>query len=243
MKKKDNSKDNGVEESKTAAKSTEQQPAIPAVTSAKTSNEKQQSVENQLLSSTDNCEGTCECSPFSCCKSSCKAFMLAFCVSCIACYLAADKIVSSYVAHQQNKLQSHLDNITELVARQATHLKQLEDQVADLQQKLATIHAMQDGSQCSRRDKWMAWVALRHKLENNENCTHELERFNRIFTNDKVLLEMVQELVRGIDCVSTNQGENEQSLCNRFLKQVVRFRKINQRKLSEVSGYVLSNTD
>ncbi|MDR0677985.1 MAG: hypothetical protein LBF44_00430 [Holosporaceae bacterium] len=93
------------------------------------------------------------------------------------------------------------------------------------------------------RQKWKAWMALRHKMESNETFEEELKTFHELFACDKELIDLVDNLAQGVEVV-TNGNENKiLGTCKNILRKIIKLKKINQRKLVEISGYVLSSID
>lgn len=93
------------------------------------------------------------------------------------------------------------------------------------------------------RKKWKTWLALKTKMEASEAFGEELEAFNALFHYDKELIAIVNDLAKGVDVIANVETEKEDVIdtCKRYLRKVVRVKKIDYRKLLEVSGYVLSS--
>ncbi len=93
------------------------------------------------------------------------------------------------------------------------------------------------------RKKWKTWLALKEKMEASEEFGKELEAFNVLFHYDNELIAIVNDLTKGVDVISNIETEKDNIIdtCKRYLRKVVRIKKIDYRKLLEVSGYVLSS--
>lgn len=124
-------------------------------------------------------------------------------------------------------------------------IQKLNTQLIDLQSKIEENRGESNSQSLveARRRGWQAWCELRFKLEKDENFDQELENFKQIFANDNVLLFKVSDLLK--DFLTEGSSENaHKSGINKFydkVKSVVSFRKIDKKKIEEISGYVLTS--
>jgi hypothetical protein len=141
------------------------------------------------------------------------------------------------------------------------HLTKLQNDVAKLQDDIATLkgevskYTKEMGNKTKPnenqlRKKWKIWVALKSKMEDDSPFGAELEEFNNAFAGDQELIEMVKDLANGVDLfcnANKKDGKNEScciiSSCKKYLGKIIRIKKIDHRKLLEVSGYVLSHVN
>jgi hypothetical protein len=93
------------------------------------------------------------------------------------------------------------------------------------------------------RKKWKTWMALRCKMEANEVFEEELKAFNELFACDKELIDLVGNLAKGIEVITNGNEGKIMGACKTILRKIIKLKKINQRRLAEISGYVLSSID
>jgi hypothetical protein len=154
------------------------------------------------------------------------------------------KTVASIRENHDKQIESFLIKFNELNAQ----MDGIRKKFAELANKDQSIVC-----ECCRRsairEKWKVWVALRSKLEAEEQVTEELKVFNEVFAGDDELIQLVAELVGGVDVISSKKegekGKEEKLLdtCKQYLSRVVRIKKVDHRELSKISGYVLSSIE
>jgi hypothetical protein len=88
------------------------------------------------------------------------------------------------------------------------------------------------------RQKWKTWMLLRSKIEADDSFEEEMHKFKELFARDKELIKLVDELTDGINVISNGKP---MEICGNVLRKIVRFKKVNRRKMAEISGYVLSS--
>lgn len=128
-------------------------------------------------------------------------------------------------------------------------VSELKEDVSSLQTEVSKLATKDEKSVCNfcknmeLRKKWKAWLALKEKMEASEPFDAELETFNSLFSYDQELLEIVKDLAKGVDVISSTKVEKNDIVdtCKQYLRKVIRVKKIDYRKLLEVSGYVLSS--
>lgn len=124
-------------------------------------------------------------------------------------------------------------------------IQKLNTRLIDVQNKVEENRGESDSQNLleARRRGWQAWCELRFKLEKDENFDQELENFKQIFANDGVLLSKISDLLK--DFLREDSPENaHKSSINKFydkVKSVVSFRKIDKKKIKEITGYVLTS--
>lgn len=116
------------------------------------------------------------------------------------------------------------------------------DQLAEIvknieikQQKLNEGSPVQTGISEFRIDfdRWNCWCDLKNKLRYGEECSEELARFRKVFSDCSELLKMVDSLMS-----DKNNELKDNTLINNLLK-LVRMHKVNESKLEKIAGYVL----
>ena len=140
----------------------------------------------------------------------------------------------------EEKSKGHLQRIDEL----AQKIDKLHEEVAylsSLKQLLASSESNAE-QEAMQRKKWKAWIKLAEKLEQNENCTQEAEDFNKAFAEDKEILRIVNDLIKeNSDNEKANENNNSNfvDVCKRYLKKIIKVKKIDSWKIREISGDIL----
>jgi hypothetical protein len=121
----------------------------------------------------------------------------------------------------------------------------LQSEVSKLKSEMQQITQHTDQKLVHRRDnireKWKAWMALRSKIESQEQPTVELERFRKLFIDDAETLELVEKLIHGLGFDKDTNDGKILAACKKYFKKVIKFKKVDHRKLMKISGYVLSS--
>ncbi|MDR3187067.1 MAG: hypothetical protein LBT63_01375 [Holosporaceae bacterium] len=177
--------------------------------------------------------------PASCCEISAKrscvwwtAVILALLLA-VACYFygcCGKRSVHDVDAHDK-KCQQKISLLQEEISQLKAEMRRLA-QRAD--QKL------QRGNNI--REKWKAWMLLKSKIESQEPLAEELEQFRMLFANDEETLKLVEEVIGGIDVGKSGDSSKVMEFCKKYLKKLIKFKKIDRRKLMKISGYVLSSS-
>ncbi|MDR2157989.1 MAG: hypothetical protein LBO02_01585 [Holosporaceae bacterium] len=163
--------------------------------------------------------------------------------------LLAVLVVGLWFFHQNRKEASNLaasDGINAAVLKMEKQIELLQNDVANLNQKLEFKSATESVKQCldkrgELRQKWKAWMALRAKMESNEPFEAELNKFNELFSCDKDIVRLVEDLAQGVETVTNGNDNKIVGAYKNILRKIVKFKKINHQKLVEISGYVLSS--
>ncbi|GHT91855.1 hypothetical protein FACS1894122_04880 [Alphaproteobacteria bacterium] len=110
----------------------------------------------------------------------------------------------------------------------------LEEDVKKLTEKLSAMAG-------DVREKWKIWIALKNKMEKDEDFSKELEAFNSAFAGDQELISLMNDLAGSVVVVPSKEEEGIIGTCKKYIRKVVKVKKVNHAKLFEVSGYVLSS--
>jgi predicted nucleic acid-binding Zn-ribbon protein len=125
---------------------------------------------------------------------------------------------------------------------------QLEEEISNLKKQIEaipihlaepTVNQERDEPKLKRK-KWKAWMALQAKMEADEPFNEELNNFYEIFAGDEELIKLVKELAEGVRIIS-NENNGIADVCKNMLKKIIKLKRIDKRKLAEISGYALSS--
>lgn len=125
----------------------------------------------------------------------------------------------------------------ELIENFGKKMEAIDKRLSSLENKTKAA-SINDG-----RKKWKVWVALKNKLELGENFKDELKLFNEIFTYDTELLQLVKETVSDIEIEPKGSDGAVMETVKRYVNKVVTVRKIDHKKLLEISGYVITSLE
>jgi predicted RNase H-like nuclease (RuvC/YqgF family) len=136
---------------------------------------------------------------------------------------------------------SDVKKLKEEIAYLKTEISHLQKQIESVPERRNEF-VDQERDELRIRRKWKAWIALRAKMEADEPFEEELSNFYELFACDEEVIELVNDLAKGVKVVSNESDKDKiASVCKNMLKKIVRFRRIDKRKLAEISGYVLSS--
>ncbi|MBO7642175.1 MAG: hypothetical protein J6S86_03375 [Alphaproteobacteria bacterium] len=82
-------------------------------------------------------------------------------------------------------------------------------------------------------DRWTCWCDLKNKLLRGDECSGELEKFRKVFSDRPDLLKMMDSVI-----ANENNTEKDNSLINNLLR-FAKIRGINGNELDKITGYVL----
>ena len=82
-------------------------------------------------------------------------------------------------------------------------------------------------------ERWNCWCDLKNKLRYGEECSEELARFRKEFSDCSELLKMVDSLIS-----DKNNELKDDTLINN-LRKFARIHKVNESELEKIAGYVL----
>ncbi|MDR2682198.1 MAG: hypothetical protein LBB29_04100 [Holosporaceae bacterium] len=156
--------------------------------------------------------------------------------------------VQSTEASLHNTLETQIRNVELQSHTLEIQLHGIESQLQTMEaevKKLSDIKCPCRDSQHSaeeNRKKWKTWMNLKNKMEKDEDFAKELELFYSAFADDAELIALVEDLAKGVDVVSSREEKGIIGTCSKYLRKIVRVKKINRAKLFEISGYVLSST-
>ena len=157
--------------------------------------------------------------------------------------------VYHYNKNSLSKLSEEMHVIEESKKGSDLNISKLEENVSSLKTEVSKIVTKDvECTVCKKlelRKKWKTWLALKEKMEAGEPFNKELIDFNVLFSYDKELVEIVNDLAKGVDVISSVKDEDHKVLdiCKKYFRKIVRIKKIDYRKLLEVSGYVLSSIE
>ena len=142
------------------------------------------------------------------------------------------KIIDARVSEQVNK---QLRVITADFQKKNDQLAEIVKNIEVKQQKLDEEPSVQTGISDFRIDfdRWNCWCDLKNKLRYGEECSEELARFRKVFSDCSELLKMVDSLIS-----DKNNELKDDTLINNLLK-FVRIHKVNESELEKIAGYVL----
>ncbi len=122
-------------------------------------------------------------------------------------------------------------------------IKDLGQKIEAIDKKLTVLESKTNGVLTNNgRKKWKVWVALKNKLESGEGFEDELKSFNEMFSYDTELLQLVKETIGNIE-IEPKKGDDGAVIetVKKYVNKVVR--KIDHRKLLEISGYVITSIE
>ncbi|MDR2723593.1 MAG: hypothetical protein LBB25_00080 [Holosporaceae bacterium] len=120
----------------------------------------------------------------------------------------------------------------------------LEQDISNLYEQMKSLPVLESQKEyvydCSKqKEKWKTWRALYEKIDADEPFEEELNKFSELFANDHELLDIIKNLA-GRANVEDNKSQNKFSgTWRNILRKVIKFDKISQKELEEISGYVL----
>ena len=172
--------------------------------------------------------------------------------NCKFCYAFLTIVLISLCAigeHFYNK--SKLSKLSENMKAIEESKKGSDLNISKLKEDVSNIINRENEAMCAIckkseiRKKWKTWMVLKEKMEAGEPFDKEMKDFNTLFSYDKELIAVVDDLAKGVDVISsTKSGKNSiVDTCKKYFKKIVRVKKIDYRKLLEVSGYVLSSIE
>jgi hypothetical protein len=120
-----------------------------------------------------------------------------------------------------------------------SQISALKEEISDIKKQIEVIH--QSGNQGTIKEtiklrlKWKAWMDLRAKIETESITEEDIAKFNFIFSDDKEILELVKSVV----LIETSDEKAKDGKILGMLKKIIK--KVDEKKLLEIDGYVLSS--
>lgn len=150
--------------------------------------------------------------------------------------------------------QKAVHTLNEVGRVHSQRLEKLEEEISNLKneiaeqkkfyQQVSAREKSQVNDSCRRR-KWKVWNDLKNKIENEENFDQELQIFYSEFSGDTELISLIQKLLDGVDVITTAEGNSNELVdtCKKYIKKIVRIKKVDYKLLLDISGYVLSSLE
>ncbi|GHU11988.1 hypothetical protein FACS189449_04660 [Alphaproteobacteria bacterium] len=132
--------------------------------------------------------------------------------------------------------EKELKKLSPLV-EEVKKLPELKEEVSKLSDRIGNSYV----KAVDARDQWKIWINLKDKMEKDEDFSDELERFRSAFAGDKELTALVEDLVSGATVGANKEEKGIIGTCKKFIRKIIKVKKINQAKLSDILGYVLSS--
>ncbi|MDR2795000.1 MAG: hypothetical protein LBB12_04455 [Holosporaceae bacterium] len=147
---------------------------------------------------------------------------------------------------QIEEIKKSLDDLRNIINTLKTMAQntKIQLQIAETElKKLADAppaHNLEDLAQENRK-KWKIWINLKNKMEQDENFAPELELFYSAFAEDKELISLVKDIAKKTNAAPLPEEKGIIGTCAKYLRKIVKIKKISHEKLQEISGYVLSS--
>lgn len=150
--------------------------------------------------------------------------------------------------------QKVIHGLNEVRTDHSRKFEKLEEEISNLKNEIAEQRkfyqqlSVQEKSQVDdsyRRRKWKVWNDLKNKIENEENFDQELRVFYSEFSGDAELMSLIKQLLDGVDVVTTAEDSSNELVdtCKKYIKKIVRIKKVDYKLLLDISGYVLSSIE
>ncbi len=151
-----------------------------------------------------------------------------------------------YSEFSESSKKETLCTIEESMKNYEVKISELKEEIGLLKNEISNIkdaHVTQ--KQTDVREKWKAWLSLKNKIEEKEAFDDELENFNKVFAYDKELISLLEEFTNEVSVVSDESSgdSNVVDVCKKYLRKVVNLKKVDRKKIFEISGYVLSSIE
>lgn len=163
--------------------------------------------------------------------------------------------IEEFFSHDWNQVRDDHKRLASVAANTAAYentIDELRKEISNLKKEISEQRnfyqrfLLQKESRVNndyRRRKWKVWIDLKNKIENEENCEREFQVFCNEFSNDTELLALIRELLEGVDVITTGNNNDGIDAYKKYIKKIVRIKKIDYKKLLDISGYVLSSID
>lgn len=164
--------------------------------------------------------------------------------ACVAIILVAACAIGEYLFDHERYSELSQKNTSTMnsVQEDREQIKVLGQKLDAIDNKLTSLENKTNGASInSGRKKWKLWVALKNKLESGENFDNELNLFNEMFSYDSELLQLVKETIGNIEIEPKKSDGAVIETVKKYVNKVVTIRKIDHRKLLEISGYVITS--
>lgn len=191
----------------------------------------------------DNCEKEMAVNEGSVCKGSCSGRLACACVA--VCLVAGCAIFEYFFNHEKYcELAKNNASLTALVQEDSEKLKSLEQRVETLEKGVVQMKNVAGSASVTKaRANWKVWVALKNKLEEGEAFEEELNAFESTFAYDQDLVKMVKDAIGAAETESQINDDTVVDAVKKYMNKVVSVRKINNSKLIEISGYVITSIE
>ncbi len=166
--------------------------------------------------------------------------------ACVAIILVAACAIGEYLFDHErySELSQKSTSTMNSVQEDREQIKVLGQKLDAIDNKLTSLENKANGASInSGRKKWKLWVALKNKLESGESFDNELKLFNEMFSYDSELLQLVKETIGNIEIEPKESDGAVIETVKRYVNKVVTVRKIDHRKLLEISGYVITSIE
>ena len=133
------------------------------------------------------------------------------------------------------RINNKIDGIAVDIQRRYDQLAETVKALEVRQQKLEGMGSVQTGISDFRIDfdRWACWCDLKNKLLHGDECSEELAKFRKAFSDCPELLKMTDSLVS-----DKNRELKYGVLINNLLK-FARIRRVDEGELEKIAGYVL----
>lgn len=166
--------------------------------------------------------------------------------ACVAiCLVAGCAIFEYFFNHEKYcELAKNNTSMTALVQEYSEKIKALEQRVETLEKGLVQMEGRAGNAFGNKaRTKWKVWIALKNKLEEGEAFGEELKAFESTFAYDQDLVNMVKDAIGAAETESQISDDTVVDAVKKYMNKVVSIRKINNSKLLEISGYVITSIE
>ena len=165
--------------------------------------------------------------------------------ACVVIILIATCAIGEYLFDNErySELSQKNTSTMNFVQEGREQIKNLGQKIEAIDKKLTSLENKTNGAAInSGRKKWKVWVALKNKLESGEGFEDELKSFNEMFSYDTELLQLVKETIGDIEIEPKKEDDGAViETVKKYVNKVVR--KIDHRKLLEISGYVITSIE
>lgn len=173
--------------------------------------------------------------------------------------LIAATVEHFFNKHNYDQLSegSKIETMNAIEKSQRTYVSQLEDlrqEILSLKDEVSLLKKIPlKGSinnyidENIRRKKWKIWINLKEKIEVGEDFNQELRDFYSEFCEDDELIRLVDKLLDSADVISRSNKEKKDNefvdICKKYIKKIIRVKKVDYKQLLNISGYVLSSIE
>lgn len=179
-------------------------------------------------------------------KCRCSGGVGRFGCACIAiCLVAGCAIFEYFFNHEKYcELAKNNANLTTLATETSEKVKILEQRVETLEKGMVQMEGRAGKAFGNKaRAKWKVWMALKNKLESGEPFEDELKAFESTFAYDQDLIALVIGAIGAAETESQISDDTVVDAVKKYMNKVVNIRKINNGKLLEISGYVITSIE